>query len=88
MINDRGRAPLIVVLDTGTRPQTKQDRTGAGCHAQSPSSRKPACSSGVSEQREVTGYLVITVEKRPGETFTSNQLRVQEQPRLAGMDIY
>lgn len=76
MINDRGRAPLIVVLDTGTRPQTKQDRTGAGCHAQSPSSRKPACSSGGSEQREVTGYLVITVEKSSGETFTSNQLRV------------
>lgn len=41
VINGRGRAPLIVVPDTGTRPQTKQDRAGAGCHAQSPSSRKP-----------------------------------------------
>lgn len=45
MINGRGRAPLIVVPDTGTRPQTKQDRAGAGCHAQSPSSRKPVCCS-------------------------------------------
>lgn len=43
VINGRGRAPLIVVPDTGTRPQTKQDRAGAGCHAQSPSSRKPLC---------------------------------------------
>lgn len=41
VINDRGRAPLIVVPDTGTRPQTKQDRPRAGCHAQSPSSSKP-----------------------------------------------
>ncbi len=46
VINGRGRAPLIVVPDTGTRPQTKQDRAGAGCHAQSPSSRKPECCSG------------------------------------------
>lgn len=46
MINGRGRAPLIVVPDTGTRPQTKQDRAGAGCHAQSPFSRKAECCSG------------------------------------------
>ncbi len=46
VINGRGRAPLIVVPDTGTRPQTKQDRAGAGCHAQSPSNRKPECCSG------------------------------------------
>lgn len=46
VINGWGRAPLIVVPDTGTRPQTKQDRAGAGCHAQSPSSRKPECCSG------------------------------------------
>lgn len=45
VINGRGRAPLIVVSDTGTRPQTKPDRVGAGCHAQSPP-RKPACCSG------------------------------------------
>lgn len=30
MINGRGRAPLIVDPDTGTRPQTKQDRVEQG----------------------------------------------------------
>lgn len=56
MINGRGRAPLIVVPDTGTRPQTKQDRAGAGCHAQSPSSRKPECCSLGEEEEEEGGF--------------------------------
>lgn len=63
VINGTGRAPLIVVPDTGTRPQTKQDRAGAGCHAQSPSNRKPQrCSQGRVgtegwlEEREVIWY--------------------------------
>lgn len=72
VINGRGRAPLIVVPDTGTRPQTKQDRAGAGCHAQSPSSRKPECCSG--GFGEVTGYLVMTVEGSSEGTRVSNQL--------------
>lgn len=62
VINGRGRAPLIVVPDTGTRPQTKQDRAGAGCHAQSPSSGKPVRCSGGLDQTEVTGYRAITGE--------------------------
>lgn len=61
VINGRGRAPLIVVPDTGTRPQTKQDRPGAGCHAQSPSSRKPECCSGGFGGKR--GHLVMTVEE-------------------------
>lgn len=72
VINDRGRAPLIVVPDTGTRPQTKQDRPGAGCHAQSPSSKTPVCFSrggrGGSEQREDTECLMITGEETSKET--------------------
>lgn len=72
MINGRGRAPLIVVPDTGTRPQTKQDRPEAGCHAQSPSSRKPECCSG--EFGGKRGHLVMTVEESPEETQVSNQL--------------
>lgn len=72
VINGRGRAPLIVVPDTGTRPQTKQDRPGAGCHAQSPSSRKPECCSGGFGGKR--GHLVMTVEESSEETRVSNQL--------------
>lgn len=69
VINGKGRAPLIVVPDTGTRPQTKQDRAGAGCHAQSPSNRKPQrCSEGAGGDRGVVegrrGHLAMTVEER------------------------
>lgn len=72
VINGRGRAPLIVAPDTGTRPQTKQDRAGAGCHAQSPSSRKPECCSGGFWGKR--GHLVMTVEENSEETWVSNQL--------------
>lgn len=69
VINGTGRAPLIVVPDTGTRPQTKQDRAGAGCHAQSPSNRKPQrCSEGRVGTAGVVGgkrgHLAMTVEER------------------------
>uniref|UniRef100_A0AAV2MRN0 Uncharacterized protein n=1 Tax=Knipowitschia caucasica TaxID=637954 RepID=A0AAV2MRN0_KNICA len=59
VINGWGRAPLIVVPDTGTRPLTKQDRAGAGCHAQSPSVGCTGHFSG-----EVTGDSLMTVEER------------------------
>lgn len=56
VINGKGRAPLIVVPDTGTRPQTKQDRAGAGCHAQSPSNRKPQrCAGGIWRKERSSG---------------------------------
>ncbi|TNN82285.1 hypothetical protein EYF80_007406 [Liparis tanakae] len=74
VINGRGRAPLIVVPDTGTRPQTKPDRAGAGCRAQSPQQSARVLLWGVSEEREVTGYLAMTVEESSGETQASDQL--------------
>lgn len=78
VINGRGRAPLIVVPDTGTRPQTKQDRAGAGCHAQSPSSRKPECCSMGFGGRRGHRISVMTVEESSGETRVSNRLREVE----------
>lgn len=68
VINGTGRAPLIVVPDTGTRPQTKRDRAGAGCHAQSPSNRKPQrCSEGGVLVGGKRGHLAMTVEERVQE---------------------
>lgn len=66
VINGKGRAPLIVVPDTGTRPQTKQDGAGAGCHAQSPSNRKPSAALGGFGGKR--GHLVMTVEESSKET--------------------
>lgn len=64
MINGRGRAPLIVVPDTGTRLQTKWDRAEAGCHAQSPPAEKTMWlllprkwEGGGGVEREVTGCV-------------------------------
>lgn len=72
MINGRGRAPLIVVPDTGTRPHTKQDRAGAGCHAQSLSSRKPVlCSGGFRGNR---GHQISGDDSRGDLRRVSNQL--------------
>lgn len=72
MINGRGRAPLIVVPDTGTRPQTKQDRAGAGCHAQSLSSRKPVHYSG--GFRGNRGHRISVDDSRGDLRRVSNQL--------------
>lgn len=72
MINGRGRAPLIVVPDTGTRPQTKQDRAGAGCHAQSLSSRKPVRYSG--GFRGNRGHRISGDDSRGDLRRVSNQL--------------
>lgn len=64
-----------MVPDTGTRPQTKQDRAGAGCHAQSPSSRKPErCSGGFGGKR---GHRISGDDSR-GETRASSQLWEEE----------
>lgn len=79
VINGRGRAPLIVVPDTGTRPQTKQDRAGAGCHAQSPSSRKPECCSLGEEEEEEEG---VSVEKR-GHRISADDSRGESRRDLS-----
>lgn len=76
MINGRGRAPLIVDPDTGTRPQTKQDRVEQGAmlnHLPVESSCAALVRGGISA-RKVTGYLVMTVKESSEEPLVSKQL--------------
>lgn len=77
MINGRGRAPLIVDPDTGTRPQTKQDRVEQGAmlnHLPVESSCAALMRGGKISARKVTGYLVMTVKESSEEPLVSNQL--------------
>lgn len=76
MINGRGRAPLIVDPDTGTRPQTKQDRVeqGAMLNHLPVESSCAALVRGRISARKVTGYLVMTVKESSEEPLVSNQL--------------
>lgn len=101
VINGSGRAPLIVIPDTGTRPQTKQER-----------SRVPFSITfqwkasellwGPHRKELVAGYLVMTVEettlnvrthgwgrdlRKTNAVGRATEPRVVECPDMDGRDL-